>query len=51
MREGLQKESEIISEYITEMHRNGYEVKVSKSGIVVGATHGFYGIKSRWFGT
>ena len=43
MREGLQKESEIIGEYITEMHRNGHEVTVTKSGFVVSATHGFLG--------
>ena len=43
MREGLQKESEIITEYITEMHRNGHEVTVTKSGLVVSATHGFLG--------
>jgi len=50
MKEGLEKEPEIISEYITEMQNDGHQVTVTKSGFVVSATHGFFGIKPRWFG-
>ena len=43
MKEGLEKEPEIISEYITEMQNDGHQVTVTKSGFVVSATHGFLG--------
>lgn len=43
MKEGLDKEPEIINEYIAQMQKDGHEVTVKKSGFTVSASHGFLG--------
>ena len=43
MRESLEKEPEIVSDYETEMHKNGHQVTVTKSGFVVSTSHCFLG--------
>ena len=43
MKEGLDKEPEIIHEYIAQMQKDGHEVTVKKSGFAVSASHGFLG--------
>ena len=43
MKEGLDKEPEIINEYIDQMQKDGHEVTVKKSGFTVRASHGFLG--------
>ena len=43
MREGLEKEPEIISNYETEMHKNGHQVTVTKSGLGFSTSHCFLG--------
>ena len=43
MKEGLDKEPDIINEYIAQMQKDGHEVTVKKSGFTVSASHGFLG--------
>ena len=43
MKEGLDKEPEIINEYIAQMQKDGHQVTVKKSGFTVSASHGFLG--------
>ena len=43
MKEGLDKEPEIINEFITQMQKDGHQVTVKKSGFTVSASNGFSG--------
>ena len=43
MKEGLEKEPEIISKYIAERQEDSHQVTVKKSGFIVNATRGFLG--------
>lgn len=43
MKEDLEKEREIISEYITEMQKDGHQVAMTKSGFTVSGTHWILG--------
>lgn len=43
MKEGLDKEPEIINEYIAQMQKDGHEITVKKSGFSVSTSYGFLG--------
>ena len=49
MKEGLDKEPEIINEYIAQMQKDGHEVTVKKNWVHCKCIPWVFGSKPRWF--